>query len=85
MELYNSMVGKEGIEGEREAKKAYKAARKDSDGALEEAISDKVSSALTEKVILWLCSFICRHLIVEKQKETDYLLLISWIIFWNCK
>jgi len=52
MELYNSMVGKEGTEGEREAKQAYRAARKDSDGALEVAISDKVSSALVDKVNL---------------------------------
>ncbi|XP_004492874.1 uncharacterized protein [Cicer arietinum] len=50
MELYNSMVGREGTEGEQEAKKAYKAARKDSDGAMEVAISDKVSSALVDKV-----------------------------------
>ncbi|RHN47140.1 putative EF-hand domain pair, letm1 ribosome-binding domain-containing protein [Medicago truncatula] len=50
MELYNSMVRKEGGEGEQEAKKAYRAARKDSDGALEVAISDKVSSALVDKV-----------------------------------
>ncbi|XP_061368540.1 uncharacterized protein LOC133311501 [Gastrolobium bilobum] len=48
--LYNSMVGKEGTEGEQEAKMAYKAARKDSDGALEAAISDKVSSALVDRV-----------------------------------
>lgn len=52
MELYNSMVGKEGTEGEQEAKKAYRAARKDSDGAMEVAISDKVSSALVDKVNL---------------------------------
>lgn len=44
------MVGKEGTEGEQEAKQAYKAARKDSDGALEAAIGDKVSSALADKV-----------------------------------
>ncbi|GAU44743.1 hypothetical protein TSUD_181500 [Trifolium subterraneum] len=50
VELYNSMVGKEGTEGEQEAKKAYRAARKDSDGALEAAINDKVSSALVNKV-----------------------------------
>ncbi|MCH86198.1 LETM1 and EF-hand domain-containing protein 1 mitochondrial-like, partial [Trifolium medium] len=50
MELYNSMVGKEGTEGEQEAKKAYRAARKDSDGALEAVINDKVSSALVDKV-----------------------------------
>lgn len=46
------MVRKEGSEGEQEAKKAYRAARKDSDGALEVAINDKVSSALVDKVNL---------------------------------
>ncbi|TKY65321.1 LETM1 and EF-hand domain-containing protein 1 [Spatholobus suberectus] len=50
MELYDSMVGKEGTEGEQEAKKAYKAARKESDGAIEAAISDKASSALVDRV-----------------------------------
>ncbi|KAK7295223.1 hypothetical protein RJT34_18128 [Clitoria ternatea] len=50
MELYDSMVGKEGTEGEHEAKKAYKAARKESDGAIEAAIGDKVSSALADRV-----------------------------------
>ncbi|ESW11689.1 hypothetical protein PHAVU_008G051400 [Phaseolus vulgaris] len=50
MELYDSMVGKEGTEGEQAAMKAYKAARKESDGAIEAAISDKVSSALVDRV-----------------------------------
>ncbi|KAK7394631.1 hypothetical protein VNO78_15164 [Psophocarpus tetragonolobus] len=50
MDLYDSMVGKEGTEDEQEAKKAYKAARKESDGAIEAAISDKVSSALVDRV-----------------------------------
>ncbi|KAK7340401.1 hypothetical protein VNO77_21103 [Canavalia gladiata] len=50
MELYDSMVGKEGTEGEQEAKNAYKAARKESDGAMEAAIGDKVSSALVDRV-----------------------------------
>ncbi|KAG4922546.1 hypothetical protein AAZX31_18G225700 [Glycine max] len=50
MELYDSMVGKEGTEGEQEAKNAYKAARKESDGAIEAAICDKVSSALVDRV-----------------------------------
>ncbi|KAL2330138.1 hypothetical protein Fmac_017719 [Flemingia macrophylla] len=50
MELYDSMVGKEGTEDKQEAMKAYKAARKESDGAIEAAISDKVSSALVDRV-----------------------------------
>lgn len=44
------MVEKEGMEGEEEAKKAYRAAREDSDHAAEMAIGDKVSSALINRV-----------------------------------
>ncbi|XP_024030213.1 mitochondrial proton/calcium exchanger protein [Morus notabilis] len=50
IELYNDMVDKEGTEGEEEAKKAYKAARKDSDHAAGMALSDKASSALADRV-----------------------------------
>lgn len=48
--LYNSMLEKEGTEGEEEAKKAYKAAREESDDAAEVAAEEKVSSALIDKV-----------------------------------
>uniref|UniRef100_A0ACD5YVV5 Uncharacterized protein n=2 Tax=Avena sativa TaxID=4498 RepID=A0ACD5YVV5_AVESA len=48
--LYNSMLEKEGTEGEEEAKKAYMAAREESDDADEVAAEEKVSSALIEKV-----------------------------------
>lgn len=48
------MVEKEGTEGEQEAKKAYKAAREDSDCHIEEAVSDKVSSALIDRVMQFL-------------------------------
>lgn len=44
------MVDKEGTEGEEETKKAYKAAREESDQAAETAISDKISSALINRV-----------------------------------
>lgn len=44
------MVDKEGTEEEEEAKKAYKAAREESDHAVETAIADKVSSALIDRV-----------------------------------
>ncbi|XP_042501774.1 mitochondrial proton/calcium exchanger protein-like [Macadamia integrifolia] len=50
IELYNSMVEKEGMEGEEKAKKAYRAAREDSDHAAEKAIGEKVSSALIDRV-----------------------------------
>ncbi|KAJ6324984.1 hypothetical protein OIU76_012132 [Salix suchowensis] len=50
IDLYNNMVDKEGAEGEEGAKKAYKAAREESDHAAETDISDKVSSALINRV-----------------------------------
>ncbi|XP_022744782.1 mitochondrial proton/calcium exchanger protein-like [Durio zibethinus] len=50
MQLYNSMVEKEGTDGEEEAKKAYKAAREDSDHTAEKAIGHKASSALIDRV-----------------------------------
>lgn len=46
------MVDKEGTDGEEEAKKAYKAAKEDSDQAVERALGDKVSSALIDRVRL---------------------------------
>ncbi|KAJ4830254.1 hypothetical protein Tsubulata_021217 [Turnera subulata] len=48
--LYNRMVEKEGTEDEEAAKKAYKAAREESDQAAETAIADKASSALIDRV-----------------------------------
>ncbi|OEL31940.1 LETM1 and EF-hand domain-containing protein 1, mitochondrial [Dichanthelium oligosanthes] len=50
IELYNSMLEKEGTEGEEEAKRAYIAAREESDHHSEAAAEEKVSSALIEKV-----------------------------------
>ncbi|KAG9441812.1 hypothetical protein H6P81_017666 [Aristolochia fimbriata] len=50
IELYNSMVAKEGTDGEQEAKKAYRAAREESDLAAETAIGSKVSSSLINRV-----------------------------------
>jgi LETM1 and EF-hand domain-containing protein 1 len=50
IELYNSMLEKEGTEGEEEAKKAYIAAREEPDHDAEVAAEEKVSSALIEKV-----------------------------------
>ncbi|AQK93438.1 LETM1-like protein [Zea mays] len=50
IELYNSMLKKEGTEGEEAAKKAYIAAREDPDNDAEAAAEEKVSSALIEKV-----------------------------------
>lgn len=44
------MVEKEGTDGAEEAKKAYRAAREDSDQAVEKALGDKVSSALRDRV-----------------------------------
>uniref|UniRef100_A0A0E0DFQ0 Mitochondrial proton/calcium exchanger protein n=1 Tax=Oryza meridionalis TaxID=40149 RepID=A0A0E0DFQ0_9ORYZ len=50
IELYNTMLEKEGTEGEEEARRAYKAAREESDHAAEIAAGEKVSSALIERV-----------------------------------
>ncbi|CAM0150406.1 unnamed protein product [Urochloa decumbens] len=50
IELYNSMLEKEGTEGEEEAKRAYMAAREESNRHAEAAAEEKVSSALIEKV-----------------------------------
>lgn len=50
IELYNSMVEKEGTDGEKDAMKAYIAAREESDHATEVAEADEVSSALVERV-----------------------------------
>ncbi|KAK9130388.1 hypothetical protein Sjap_010875 [Stephania japonica] len=50
IELYNSLVEKEGTKGEAEAKKAYRAAREEVNQASEKAEGDKVSSALIDRV-----------------------------------
>lgn len=46
IELYDDFVGKEGTEGEEEAMRAYKAARKESNHSAGMALSDEASSAL---------------------------------------
>lgn len=48
--LYNSMVEKEGKEGEEEAKKAYRAARENTDQYAEKEVGNKISSALIDRV-----------------------------------
>ncbi|CAL5095262.1 unnamed protein product [Urochloa decumbens] len=63
IELYNSMLEKEGAEGEEEAKKAYFAAREEPDHDAEVAEEENVSSALIEKVDAML------H---ELEKEIDH-------------
>ncbi|KAF9679266.1 hypothetical protein SADUNF_Sadunf07G0122100 [Salix dunnii] len=50
IELYNSMVEKEGNDGEKEAVKAYRAAREETDRASDVDERDEVSSALIERV-----------------------------------
>ncbi|KAK2635098.1 hypothetical protein Ddye_029890 [Dipteronia dyeriana] len=50
IELYNSMVDREGTEGEEEAKRAYRAAREETDDDAEKDVDDKVSSALINRV-----------------------------------
>ncbi|KAK6130595.1 hypothetical protein DH2020_035687 [Rehmannia glutinosa] len=50
IELYNSMVDKDGTDGEVEAMKAYKAARDESEDGAEVSEHNMVSSALVDKV-----------------------------------
>ncbi|KAL2623798.1 hypothetical protein R1flu_008043 [Riccia fluitans] len=50
IELYNNMIAKEGTPEEEEARRAYRAAREDSDHAAEVASGSRVSSALIERV-----------------------------------
>lgn len=50
IELYNSMVGREGTDGEKEVREAYRAAREESDQSTEESEGDDISSALVERV-----------------------------------
>ncbi|KAE9602906.1 putative EF-hand domain pair, letm1 ribosome-binding domain-containing protein [Lupinus albus] len=50
IELYNSMVEKEGTDGEKDAFKAYKAAREEHDHDTESDEGHEVSSALIERV-----------------------------------
>uniref|UniRef100_A0ACD5US36 Uncharacterized protein n=1 Tax=Avena sativa TaxID=4498 RepID=A0ACD5US36_AVESA len=50
IELYNTMLEKEGTEDEEEARRAYRVAREESDHAVEVVAGEKVSSALIEKV-----------------------------------
>ncbi|KAL0287578.1 UNVERIFIED_CONTAM: Mitochondrial proton/calcium exchanger protein [Sesamum angustifolium] len=50
IELYKNMVEKEGTDGEEAARKAYKAAREESDHAAERAAGHEVSSALINRV-----------------------------------
>ncbi|XP_062169604.1 uncharacterized protein LOC133875471 [Alnus glutinosa] len=50
IELYNSMVDKEGTGSEKDAMKAYRAAREETENAAEEAEGDVASSSLIERV-----------------------------------
>ncbi|XP_026660072.2 mitochondrial proton/calcium exchanger protein-like isoform X2 [Phoenix dactylifera] len=52
IELYNTMLEKEGPEREEEAKKAYRAAREKTDHEAEAAAEDKISSALINRGII---------------------------------
>lgn len=50
IDLYNTLLEKEGTEGEEDAKRAYKAARVGGEDADEEDAGDKVSAALVDRV-----------------------------------
>ena len=62
IKLYNSMLEREDTEGAEEAKKAYMAAREESDDITEVASEEKVLSALIDKVDATL---------LELEKEID--------------
>ena len=44
------MIGKEGVDGEKDALRAYRAAREENENANEEAEGNEVSSALIDRV-----------------------------------
>ncbi|XP_024987171.1 mitochondrial proton/calcium exchanger protein-like [Cynara cardunculus var. scolymus] len=48
--FYHSIMDKEGTDGGKEAMKAYKAARKESENSADEPVADEVSSALINRV-----------------------------------
>ncbi|KAF3451078.1 hypothetical protein FNV43_RR07167 [Rhamnella rubrinervis] len=50
IELYNSMVEKEGVDGQKDVMQAYRAAREESENDTDVAEADEVSSALVERV-----------------------------------
>ena len=75
IELYNTMLEKEGTEGEEEARRAYRAAREKSNHAAEAAAGEKVSSTLIDRV---RSSFL--HLKLDK---FSYVLEISFIFKKN--
>lgn len=56
------MVEKGGTDDEEEARKAYLAAREDSDRSAQKAIADKTSSALLDRVTTSLFLCICHKL-----------------------
>lgn len=68
------MVEKEGTDSEEEYKKAYRAARTDTDHAAEMAIGHKLSSSLIEKV-LQLFSYIFNRQFFNLYRLATYLLL----------
>ncbi|XP_056688855.1 uncharacterized protein [Spinacia oleracea] len=53
-DIYNTMVEKEGTDGEADSLKAYKAAREESDQTAEVDVGDEVSSALVDRVDVML-------------------------------
>lgn len=62
------MVDKEGTGGEKDAMKAYRAAREETDNAAEEAEGDEASSALIERVRIF------------KSKYYFFLLFFSFLV-----
>ena len=78
------MVEKEGTDGAEEAKKAYRAAREDSNQAVERALGDKVYSALRDRVKM-IYDFNSHRLsvfsLISLLKVATYLLVEAFSVF----
>ncbi|KAB5548520.1 hypothetical protein DKX38_011926 [Salix brachista] len=78
IELYNSMVEKEGNDGVKEAVKAYRAAREETDRASDVDEQDEVSSALIERVDSML------HNLEKEIDDVDAKIGDHWRILDRC-
>ncbi|VAI46817.1 unnamed protein product [Triticum turgidum subsp. durum] len=76
--LYNSMIEKEGTDGE-EAKRAYMAAREEADDADEVAAEEKVSSALIEKLRACRRSVVSRRSFSGGTASLSLVFMLRWI------
>lgn len=71
------MVEKDGKEGEEEAKKAYRAAREETDQDAEKDVDEKVSSALINRVHIFRYSYVM--ISANRYHSVVNLLFISYL------